>query len=828
MSYAQNRVIGLSDFTLQMEGDTVQYKAQLPGTVQGTLIDAGVLPHHFVGSNEDSVQWVSDKNWTYTTVFNIDKDELASTRLSELRIDGVDTFSEIYLNGTLVTSTNSFFHTHRLKVTSLLHEGENRLVIRLLSPTQRAHAMYLSNGFMYPADNDRAPIKYSPFVRTAPYHYGWDWGPRLISMGVMRPITLHLLKVHIDDKLYITSEIEWADDHTARRAKVKVRSAGLPSDVLHLIDPNGKVIKGDKEGNFMVESPLLWQPNGWGKQYRYSLVREAKEGDYILRDTTLFGIREIRLDLSKDSIGSAFSFVVNDRPLYAKGANYLPHDRRFCGGGRTLSDVFEQDILPLHFNMIRVWGGGIYETEEFYDLADKHGILIWQDLPFACTAYPNDISFRAIVERELESQFSRLRNHPSLALICGNNEIREGLKHWGWKSSYKYTVAQYDKMLADYDNFFQDFIPTQLREIVPHVQYIHGSPLSSNWGIPESFLSGDSHNWRVWFGGMSFTEFDVNPGRFSSEYGFQAFPEMKTIQSFAPGSDLDTLTIYSPILKNRQRSFIGNQRITDYIERDYPVPSKFSDYIYISQLLQGHGMAYAIRAVRRAYPLNMGSLYWQLNDVWPTVSWSSVDYWGNHKAMHYYVRDAYAPYIVDIISKSGKLELWVASDEMTLPQSPLNVRIEGFTYDGKKLSTEEHAFVAQGAPFSQMITPFETTEDAMHMYYRLTLTDAKGKTLATNIYHPTKPKEMQLHQATPKVTIWATNGTLEVTLSSTTLIKDLFVETPWQGAQYSNNFFDLLPNQPLTITITHPDIRSNTKASELKFTSLNDILRKYR
>lgn len=818
----------LRHFTLQMEGDTTAYQAELPGTVQATLIEAGALPHHFIGSNEDSVQWVSDNNWLYTTTFYVDSTQLSRHTHYELTLEGIDTFSEVYINGALVESTDNLFRKYTIRVTKHLRAGENRLVLRLLSPTRKAHAMYLSNGFMYPADNDRAKIKYSPFVRTAPYHYGWDWGPRMISIGVMHPITLSPIPDSKLEDIYIRSEIEWAENGSAKEATILVHSNVSEPHTLKVIDPLGRKIEVGKDGTFVVKEPMLWQPNGWGEQHLYQLIREVEIEGYTVCDTTQFGIREIRLDLSKDSIGQAFSFVVNNRPFYAKGANYLPHDRRFGGGGRSLELVFEQDILPLHFNMLRVWGGGIYETEEFYNLADRYGILIWQDLPFACTAYPNNNYFRHSVAQELDNQISRIRNHPSLALLCGNNEIREGLKHWGWKKSYGYTDEQYTQMLEDYDSFFREFIPKTLEKIVPHVQYIDGSPISSNWGIPESFLSGDSHNWRVWFGGKDFTEFDINPGRFASEYGFQAFPEMKTIQSFAPGYDLDTLTIHSPILKNRQRSFIGNQRITDYMERDYPVPTAFSDYIYVGQLLQGHGIAYAIRAVRRAFPLNMGSLYWQLNDVWPTVSWSSVDYWGNHKALHYYAREAYAPYIIDVVERGEERELWVASDKMTQPTKPLKAYVNGYDYHGKKLVSTQYSFTPTGAPFSQLVTTLTEFIPQKQMYLELTLTDEKGQLLASQIYYPSKPKEMELEQIAPKLSIKATQGRLEVILTSKYLVKDLFIETPWQGTQYSDNYFDLLPNRSRTIVITHPDITSKTKVDKLKLTSLNDILHRYK
>ena len=828
----------LRDFELQEEGQESWHRAQLPGTVQGSLVELGLLPDPFVGANEDSVQWVSDRNWLYRTTLELDESELSLYDRFWLDLGGVDTFAEVYLNGALVGRCDNLFRHYSWEVKGYLRGGVNRLVIRLLSPIGVAHAQYLSNGFMYPADNDRGAVKYSPFVRTAPYQYGWDWGPRLVAMGVKEPVVLRGTGLSSLGALQVRSKIEWGKEGVARSAELSIASHLEGDSVgsilqVALYDPDGRLLERGvgQQLTMEVAKPQLWMPRGWGEQPLYQVVRtlvqSGAEKSVLERDTTFFGIREIRLDQSEDAYGERFQFVVNGRPLYVKGANYLPHDRWMGGGGRTLDQVFQEDILPLHFNMLRVWGGGIYESEEFYQLADRYGILVWQDLPFACTAYPSDPTFRASVEAELEDQMKRLWKHPSLALLCGNNEVLEGLKHWGWQRSYGYSDEEYQRMLAGYDTLFKQLIPQKLKELVPDITYIHGSPLSSNWGRPESFLKGDAHNWRVWFGGKDFTDFDHNPGRFASEYGFQAFPERKTVESFAPGTLVDTLTIESPILKNRQRSFVGNQRITDYMSRAYPVPKKFTDYIYVGQLLQGDGISYAIRALRRAYPLNMGSLYWQLNDVWPTVSWSSVDYWGNHKALHYRVKEAYAPYIVDLVDGV----VWVTSDEVLAPvQGPLVVEVTGYDYSGRLLWSEQFSFRSDSYPFSQKVGELakeKLQQGGGQLFVELEL-KAGQKLLARNLFFPTLPKDMQLPEATPSISLEASKGKLRVTFRSPVLVKSLFVATPWQGAQYSDNFFDLLPNRPYTIEITHPKITKGMGEEVLHLTSLNEILSRWR
>ncbi|MDO5035521.1 MAG: glycoside hydrolase family 2 TIM barrel-domain containing protein [Porphyromonas sp.] len=847
-SFAQQKIV-LDDFQLVEEGSDNYLSATVPGVLQSDLIREGIIPHHFIGGNEDSVQWVNDRNWLYSTHFSLTGREIEGAKDYRLLMEWVDTYSEIYLNGAIVGTTENLFRSYDFSVKEFLREGENHLVIRFLSPTKVAHEQYLATGFNYPADNDRNDIKYSPFVRKSPYHFGWDWGPRMISMGMgSAPVLYRMGGEAMLSSEYIRTEIEWSDNGSAQQAtifastRVKLATGRKVAEedilTLTLRDPKGRLIaKKSTVGDLNettdytitaeVKDPQLWMPNGWGSQPLYTLICTLSGPGYKEERETHFGIREVRLLQEEDSYGRSFTFMVNNKPLYVKGANYLPHDRRFGGGGKTLEQLFRDDLVPAHFNMLRVWGGGTYETEEFYSLADKYGILIWQDFPFACTTYPNDPEFRANVSAEVRDQIGRIRNHPSLAFLCGNNEVLEGLKHWGWKEKYGYSDEVWQKMFEDYDSFFHRLLPNLVAEISPHVQYMHGSPYDSNWGIPESFLSSDSHNWRVWFGGKDFTEFDINPGRFASEYGFQSFPEMKTIQTFAPGYDLDTLTIESPILKHRQRSFIGNQRISDYMERNYPVPSKFSDYVYVGQLLHGRGMGYAIRALRRAYPLNMGSLYWQLNDVWPTVSWSSIDYWGNYKALQYEVKRAYAPYIIDLVEQpDGGLSLWIASDNIA-HSGELTIEMVGRTFNGQELLREKYTADIGHAPFSEQIVSLPKSKLLYpQSFVELYLKDKKGRILASQLYYPTKPKEMQLTRCKPMVhSFRAEEGKVSLTISSRFLIYGLFIGTPeWQGARYSDNYFDLLPHTMRTITIHHPSITADATMDQITFTSLNEIL----
>ena len=833
---ARGQVAELTAFRARLEGDTLAFPIELPKTIQEELKERALIPDPFVGTNEERVQWVSDRDWSLRTVFEVPSDDLRTAKEYLLRLSRVDTFGEVYLNGGFVGTTENYFRDYAFEVKGFLKPGRNILLIRLLSPTRKAHVLYESAGINYPADNDRAEIHYSPLVRTSPYHYGWDWGPRLISMGVDAPVLLERVSGGIITDLSAFSTL--SDDYAEARIRVKWtdRYADEADEYLaELFAPDGKLIaqrKGRAETEFLIKEPRLWYPRGMGGQELYTArVSLLKGGEKVSERELAFGIRKIVLDRKQDAKGESFAFRINGKPFYAKGANYLPHDRRFRGDNGQpypLKELFVKDLLPTHINMLRVWGGGEYETEEFYSLADSLGILVWQDFPFACSTYPNDPAFRRNVALELRDNLARIRNHPSIALFCGNNEVLEGIDHWGWKKKYGYTDQEWAKMRADYDDFFRSLLPSLVEKYAPDVAYIHGSPISANWGDPASLLSGDSHYWGVWFGGEDFDTFDDNYGRFSSEFGFQAFPELKTIRAFAPGVPIDSLGLDHPLLKYRQRSFIGNKTIAEYMKRHYAIPERFSDFIYVGQLLQGHGMDYAIRAIRRGYPTNRGLLFWQLNDVWPTVSWSSIDYFGNWKALHYKLRSALAPVIVDIVEKEGRHALWLCSD--TPLSGEVTLALTAIDFSGRRLWSREVSFMPPtGEPFSVAAGTVDQALLEQNGGQMAVLIEAKdpasGSVLARRLYYPLEPKDLDFPPFDARIVSHAEEGQMTLTITAESLVKDLFIRTPdaWQGARFSDNYFDLLPGEERTVTVTHPAITPDAARSDLTFQTLNDL-----
>lgn len=519
--------------------------------------------------------------------------------------------------------------------------------------------------------------------------------------------------------------------------------------------------------------------------------------------------------------------------MFAKGANYIPQDALLTNVTTERYQTLFRDIKEANMNVIRVWGGGTYEDDRFYDLADENGILIWQDFMFACTPYPSDPTFLRRVEAEAGYNIRRLRNHASLAMWCGNNEILEALKYWGFDK--KFTPEIYQEMFQGYDKLFRQLLPAKVKELDADRFYIHSSPYLANWGRPESWGIGDSHNWGVWYGKKTFESLDTDLPRFMSEFGFQSFPEMKTIATFAAPEDYQ---IESEVMNAHQKSSIGNALIRTYMERDYIVPEKFEDFVYVGLVLQGQGIRHGLEAHRRNRPYCMGTLYWQLNDSWPVVSWSSIDYYGNWKALHYQAKRAFAPVHINPIRQNDSLCVYLLSDRLdTMEKMTLEMKITDF--EGKKVgktiqlkslsipvNTSQCVYKAKpddllsllerkSSETSQSSAEKWLSEALRRCFMQLTLKDKSGHTVAQTVYFFEKTKDLLLPETTINSKMKLTEGKCELTLLSPCLAKDVFIEVPIQGARFSDNFFDLLPGERKTVVITSPQIK---KGEELPLT----------
>ena len=804
-------------------GTETSYPAEVPGTIHSDLLNNGLMENPFWGKNEESLRRLEQKDWQYETEFEVSEDEL-SHDAATLEFLGLDTYADVYLNGSHILTSDNMFIANTADVKSVLKAGKNRIAIVFYSPIRKTLAQWDTNGFDYPADNDRSDKHLSVFTRKAPYQYGWDWGMRLVGCGIWRPVKLRFYdSLKIDD---------WFVDQKVDRNKADINneitiSAVQGGNVRIAIDfsLDGTHVLTKEETHSLAEgmntinmpgtidNPQLWMPAGWGEPVLYdaTLTITSEDGHATLDERQLkIGFRTVELVREYDSMGRSFYFKVNGIPLFAKGANYIPNDiipTNFAG--KDYDELFE-DITAANMNMIRIWGGGYYEEPEFYEKADENGILIWQDFMFACSTYPADDSFLKNVGKEAEYNIKRLRNHACLALWCGNNEIYEGVKFWGWNK--KYDEKTYDNMKKDYDRLFKEFLPQYVEKYDPGHQYLHTSPDTANWGRQGTLPYGDSHYWGIWYGKDRFEVMDTLKSRFVSEFGFESFPEMKTIKTFASEQDLD---INSDVMKHRQKSSRGNDLIETYMGYYYKIPDNFDDFIYVGQILQGNGMRRAIEGNRRNRPLCMGSLYWQLNDSWPAISWSGIDYYRNWKSLHYQAAKAFAPVLITTYMNGDKLEIYAVSDRLN-DIKDATLKYDVISFDGKKLNSGK---IKTDIPAnSSTMIRAENTEHfaAKDMrdkaFIKFTLTDSKGKTLNETLRYFLFEKDMALPETEIKTKIKVEDGQYVMTLSSAKLAKDVFIEVPFQGADFSDNFFDLLPGEKKTVTVKSEEIRKGDKA----------------
>lgn len=799
-------------------GSNEWMSARVPGTVHQDLLDHGRLPDPFYGMNEQKVQWVEKEDWLYRTVFTVTADQLKSDA-AWLTFEGLDTYADVYLNGSLLLKADNMFVGHKLAVKDVLREGENRLMIRFRSPVEETAPQWDTDGFNYPADNDHSEKRMSVYTRKAPYSYGWDWGIRLATSGIWRPVKLTFCNgAAIDDffvrQQEVTEQVAKVDNQleinnvttTPKEAQVKVVYAyGEQADTL----TRTVVLQPGKNSLSMlawIEKPHLWMPNGWGDPALYTFTATVSvDGKEVASREEAIGLRSIRVVMEDDKDGKSFYFEVNGKPMFAKGSNYIPGDALLPNmTGERYARLFE-DIRAANMNMVRVWGGGIYEDDRFYEEADRNGILVWQDFIFACTTYPHDPTFLKRVSEEAVYNMRRLRNHASLAMWCGNNEIYEGMRYWGWKD--KYSPVVWKEMTEGYDVLFRQLLPELVEANDPGRFYMHGSPYEANWGRPESWKIADSHNWGTWYGQKPFESLDTEIPRFMSEYGFQAFPEMKTIRMFASPEDYE---LESPVMNAHQKASIGNFLIKKTMALYYKVPEKFEDLIYAGLILQGQGMRHGIEAHRRHRPYCMGSLPWQLNDSWPVVSWSSIDYYGNWKAMHYQIRRAFAPVLVDAIKEGNNLSYYIMSDRLTDEELTLNLELMDFNgkvyrkqkVDGLLPANTSKLFYQE--PVEQALAGRDSATTFMHMVVK----SKKGEVLSDEIYYFAHPKDQLLPKTPLQWQVKQKKGYCEVTVKADKLARDIFIEVPVQGVRFSDNFFDLLPGQKKKVIITSPDGKS--------------------
>ena len=660
---------------------------QIPGTVLSGLLAAGKIKDPFYRTNEDATRALFWKDYVFTRTFDVDEELLAQQHIV-LVCEGLDTLAEISINGTFLAKTDNMHRTWKFQAKKLLHPGKNEIQIVF-----RSVLRFIED---YPYEAHKK-INYSPcgsmkgnqLLRKAHSMFGWDWGPQTIDAGIFRDIYL---------QGYSHARIEDIRIHQQHAKNVSVQtsitlSESVPGQKLCVeLSEDGadkplqtKLCKTNADGvaavDFVIENPKLWWPNDYGDQPLY-IVRTTlldEDGTSLESITRRIGLRTLTISQEKDEWGNEFAFCVNGVKIFTRGGNYIPDDCLYTRITEKKLDYILESCRRAHFNCVRVWGGGYYPSDAFYDLCDEKGLIVWQDLMYACNVYDVTDAFAENCRQETYDNVRRLRHHASLGLWCGNNEIESAWDHWGdFQKETPY-------LRADYIRLFEEVLPKAVQEADGETFYWHSSPSSGGcFDNPDDANRGDTHYWDVWHGQKPFTDYRKYFFRFCSEFGFQSFPCAKTVNSFTLEDDRN---IFSRVMESHQKNDAANGKMLYYLSENLRYPKDLTHLLYASQVLQGMAIKYGVDHWRRNRGRCMGTLYWQINDDWPAPSWSSIDYFGRWKALHYMAQKFYAPHAVSMTLEDHRCHVYFSNESFETTEYSLTLSIRDLS--GNVLETYE-------------------------------------------------------------------------------------------------------------------------------------------
>ena len=791
-------------WNLKTDTLNINLQVNLPSEAHADLYAAGLIPHPYgEGDEEQQLRWIPQHTWDYFLKFDVENDVWQNNHI-DLIFNGLDTYSDVWLNGKKILHSDNMFVRYEMEVKNLLQQHDNELKVRFYPFDAQRDSLINT----YPL---KFPEKYA-VMRKAAYQNGWDWASRYLNIGIWKNVEL----------------LGWNDFKIENIAFLTKNVTGQSAEMLANISVSNDfdgVLRFDILGNgiklaektvfdkgkslvsipFTLENAELWWPNEMGEQPMTEFeVKIYKNEKLVDTQKVKAGIRKIELIEEPDSIGCAMYFKVNGKKVYIKGANYVPEEMIETWMSREKTEKLLVECVPAHFNMLRVWGGGIYPPDYFFDICDSLGIMVWQDFMFAGTTYPYSDEFLNNVKEEAIQQVVHYQNHPSLALWCGNNEVSEGYVNWGWQKSMGWSDDDYAEMKRGMDSLFVDIF-SQVVDTYDGTRSYWASSPKNGWGKPESLTEGDVHYWGVWWGGQPYEMYLEKVGRFNSEFGYQAYPNIETKHQKHPRGE--------ELIQKHIKEYVhdGDAVISNEVE-------KSSNDVYYSQISQAYGIGLAIEAQRAAKPYCMGTLYWQLNDAWPVISWSSIDYAGNKKALHWKLKDLYSPLLIGVLP-CNKLPIgddsptiYICNDYYKDIDADLVINIRDF--DGKLLKSHtEKVFIPENSSIYVpiFVADFKEKLSFREIYFEMQLVE-NDETIAERINCFFEPKYLELKKVDliPEITV--ENGIGTITLVSNTFVKDVYI---WfsensQCSDVSDNFFDLEPNKTKTVTFKtkseNPDI----------------------
>lgn len=773
----------------------------LPGTVPGTvhtdLMDNSIIPDPYHRLNENDVQWIDSVLWEYSREFTVDESLLKHERV-ELIADGLDTFCTVYINGEKAGTTNNMFREYRFDIKPFLTAGENSISILFDSPEQVAKDLEKANGALTVALEPRRV-----YVRKAQYSFGWDWGPKLTTSGIWKPVRLEAYSVPKLEHPFIKVKsitgkkavcdcmVEVSNGHIEEYELIlNVEGQDLDAEVE--LTPNGTGFSGE----LSITDPALWWPNGYGEQPLYSATfRLMRKGEIVHQVRTQFGVRTVRLVRDKDDEGESFVLEVNGEKIFCKGANWIPADNFIP---RIPDERYEQLLTmakDAHMNMIRVWGGGIYENKKFYELCDSLGLMVWQDFMFACGEYPEEEWFKENVKHEATHIIKQLRNYPSIVLWCGNNECE-------YLFCNEKPESHPDEMRGT--PLFRDLLPVICEEIDGSRPYWRSSPFGNN-GHPNDQTNGNHHQWEVWSNWKDYKEYSPVQARFVTEFGFQAPANRKTFEYVTDPDDRD---FDSPVMIHHNKQVKGTERLIHFQEAYYKSTKDFQTFIYQGQLLQSDALSYAVEHWRRRKFKTAGAIFWQLNDCWPVSSWSVIDSALRPKAAYFGAKRFFSPVLLSVEKKSNSYSVWITNDTLNIIKGDVITELVDFSGTKQIIATDVIEVPANSSICIRELDNHVFDDVSPESAYLRVRLYNNEQILAENRMFFCPPKDLAL--SPPDIDFQSKrigDDTYVLQLRANTFVKSLFIEDCQDKTIFDENYIDLDAGELKEIHISsfHPE-----------------------
>lgn len=766
----------------------------VPGSVYGDLLSHKLIPDPFDQDNEYYIRDIMNDDFRYSRSFEVDN--LSDFVHSVLVCEGIDTLSEIYINNRLLSPTDNMHRTWRFDINEFLVLGMNTIEVLLKSPLKYITEKY--NACPYRLYQSRDAVKGYTFLRKGSSMFGWDWGPQLPDAGIWRDIYIEFYEVarisnqliiqnHHDDVVELDIHIETEKYVSTDNLFIEV---AIADDSGQIIELKYEKITNQADVHVFINNPHKWYPVGYGAQPLYQLKTKLIHSEQIVDEKNMkFGLRKVFVLRENDQYGQSFTFVINGIKIFGKGSDYIPEDNLLSRTNEALTRKLLSYAVSANHNMVRVWGGGIYPDDYFFDICDELGLMVWQDLMFACSVYDmNDREWVETMKAEIIDNLIRIRNHPSIALICGNNENETAIEFWNVPSqelSKQFYLEQYETIIRPLVN--QHF---------PQIDYWPSSPSSgTTFENSNSDHYGDMHYWGVWHNNEPISYYRKYFPRFMSEFGIQSFPSLRTVKTFAREEDLN---IFSYIMEKHQKNNTANDKILNYIGKMFRYPKDFDSLLYVSQLIQAEGVRYGVEHWRRNYGQCMGALYWQLNDCWPVASWSSIDYYHRWKALHYHSKKFYQPVLVSICEEGNQADIYLTNDTLSDVSGKLKYQLMDF--NGKIIDA------------SEMIVTIK--RQSAEKFYHLSLKLDRYQAMETVLYAsfmfldnivsdnqvsfvPDKHLKLKKPQITKQLRQNGNHYSLQ--LKSDTYAKYVEITLDKEDIIFSDNYFFLIPNQTKTI-----------------------------